>query len=335
MGELLKDRVAVVTGSGRGLGRAYARAMAKQGAKLVINDLGCANNGVGTSPIPADQVTKEIIEEGGTAVANYDSVATPEGAQRIIKTAVDSYGRVDILVNNAGIFRENLIFNMTNEDFDWLIKTHLYGTFYCTREASQIMIKQKYGRIVNISSIAGFGSMAGFTNYSAAKEGIAAFTRTVSRDLVKYGITCNAIRPAADTRLGSDFQEGIANLEKIIGQSMTDNQMNMPGGPPEDVAPLVVYLVSEQAKNISNCIFQVYGKYIAIFDDPPQKAQSLTRDEGRFTPEELAVILPKTLTKNVRLPTPVETDPSFSAKFKEGAKGWLWAKGNLTEVPPT
>jgi 3-oxoacyl-[acyl-carrier protein] reductase len=333
MAEMLKGRVAIVTGSGRGLGRAYAMAMAQEGAKIVVNDLGCANTGIGKSPVFADQVADEIKKAGGIAVANYDTVATPEGAASIIKTAIDNFGRIDILVNNAGIFRENLIFNMTDEDFDLMINTHLYGSFYCTRNAIRYMMQQRYGRIINISSVAGFGSMAGFTNYSAAKEGVAALTRTVSRDLVNFGITCNAIRPSANTRLGADFMEGMKNLESVIGDSLSNNVfMTTPPGSPEDVAPLVVFLASEQANNISSRIFHVFGNYIAIFDDPPQKARTLVKDQGGFTIDEIAKFLPLTLVKDVKLPLPVTGE---SNKFMPGAKGWLWANGKLTEVSPS
>jgi NAD(P)-dependent dehydrogenase (short-subunit alcohol dehydrogenase family) len=334
MSKLLEGRVAVVTGSGRGLGRAYAMAMAKEGAKVVINDLGCEVDGTGSSHQPADQVVAEIKQAGGVAVANYGSVTTSEGADRIIKTAVDHFGRLDILVNSAGILRDNLIFDMTDKDFDMVVKTHLYGTFYCTRAASRIMKEQKYGRIVNVSSVAGFGSIGG-SSYASAKEGIASLTRVVSRDLVKFGITCNAIRPAADTRLGPAFMVGTTKFGKILGHPIFDDSLNVQGGPPEDVAPLVLFLVTEQAKDISNCIFEIHGNYIAIFDDPPQKAQTLTKQEGRFTPEELAKILPLTLTKDAKLPIQMVLGKEAVTNFMPEAEGWLLSKGELKKTLPS
>lgn len=324
MTNILKDRVAVVTGSGGGLGKAYAMAIAREGAKVVINDLGCETDGTGTSRIPADQVTEEINKAGGTAVANYDSVTTSQGADRIIQTAIDHFGRLDILVNNAGITRGKLIFNMTDEDFDLVIKTHLYGTFFCSRAASRIMKEQHYGRIVNISSVSGFGGLAGELNYSSAKEGIAVMTRTISRDLVKFGITCNAIRPASASRLGKPFVEERAMVGTILGES-SDCELSQIDSVPEDVAPLVTYLVSEQAKNVSSCVFNVYGKYIAIYEDPPpHKIQTIVKKDERFTLEELLSILPHTLTKDIQLPNPCEANNESLTRFSPGAKGWLW-----------
>ncbi|MBM3150540.1 MAG: SDR family NAD(P)-dependent oxidoreductase, partial [Chloroflexi bacterium] len=198
MSKRLAGKVAVVTGSGRGIGRAEALALAAEGAKVIVNDLGSASDGSGTSHSPADEVVAEIKKLGSDAVANYDSVATPEGGENIIKTAIDKFGRLDILVNNAGILRDRMVFNMSEEEWDLVMKVHLYGTFHCTKPACVIFRQQRSGRIINTSSIAGLGNM-GQANYSAAKEGIVGFTRTVARDMGKYGVTCNAIRPNAGT----------------------------------------------------------------------------------------------------------------------------------------
>ena len=200
MGNRLKDRVAVVTGAGRGIGRAEALALAAEGAKLVVNDLGVATDGSGSSQTPAEEVCQEIRKMGGEAYPNYDSVATQEGGENIIKTAIDKFGKIDILVNNAGILRDRMLFNMSEEEWDIIMKVHLYGTFHCTRPASVYMRQQRWGRIINTSSISGLGNV-GQANYSAAKEGIVGFTRTAALDLGKYGITVNAIRPNAATRM--------------------------------------------------------------------------------------------------------------------------------------
>jgi NAD(P)-dependent dehydrogenase (short-subunit alcohol dehydrogenase family) len=341
MNKMLENRVAVVTGSGRGLGRAYAMAIAKEGAKVVINDLGCDPMGIGSSPIPADQVTDEIKNSGGIAIANYDSVCTAEGADRIIDTAIENFGRIDILVNNAGIIRDNLVYDMSDEDFDLVMRTHLYGTFYCIRAASRIMKEQHYGRIVNISSLAGYGDVTGELNYAAAKDANAVVTRTISRDLVNFGVTCNAISPGANTRLGpaSDEQRKRIGLQAlIVKEGETADNTFEKYGEPEDVAPLVVYLVSEQASNVSGCLFEVHANYMALFDEPPpQKVQSLMTEEERFTPQELAEILPMTLTKNVKLPVPTMFLQAGGPrpKFVDGAKGWLWANKGLNEVAPS
>ena len=287
---LLKDRVAVVTGSGRGIGRGEALALAREGAKLVINDLGGSVDGSGASQSPADEVVAEIKKAGGMAVANYDSVTTAEGAEKIIKTAIDSFGRIDILVNNAGILRDRMVFNMTAEEWDSVLKVHLYGTFNCTRYASAYMRQQRYGRIINTSSQAGLGNM-GQANYSAAKEGIVGFTRTAARDLGRYGITCNAIRPRAATRM-TMTPELRAAWER---QGRQDVIKELEALTPENVAPLVVFLASEAADNINGCTFLVYTGCVAIYSEPVPH-QMLLKD-GKWTPQELVDIIPKTIGK--------------------------------------
>jgi NAD(P)-dependent dehydrogenase (short-subunit alcohol dehydrogenase family) len=194
MGNMLKDKVAVVTGAGSGLGRAYALSMAAQGAKIIVNDIGTSAFGEGSTTDAADAVVAMIKRNGGEAAANYDSVAKVEGAKNIIDDAVKKFGRVDILVNNAGIIRGGLIYEINPEDWDRMIKVHLYGTFYCTRMAVPLMKEQKYGRIINTSSHNGLGQKGGVA-YSAAKEGITGFSRSVARDMAEFGVTCNVIRP--------------------------------------------------------------------------------------------------------------------------------------------
>jgi NAD(P)-dependent dehydrogenase (short-subunit alcohol dehydrogenase family) len=277
MGDMLKDKIAVITGAGNGLGRAHALGMAAQGAKVVVNDIGTSFNGEGASNNPADLVVSMIKKNGGEAVANYDSVATEEGAKKIIKTAIDKFGRIDILVNNAGIIRGGFIHKIATPDWDQMIKVHLYGTFYCTHEAVPYMIEQKYGRIINTSSHNGLG-MKGGVAYSAAKEGITGFTRAVARDMAEFGVTCNVIRPIAAWR-GAPLK--IKEFEETR---------------PEDVAVLVVYLASEAADNINGCVFEVYNGHVGMFEEPPPVKGVIYKD-GSFTPEDLAKIMPQTLTK--------------------------------------
>jgi 3-oxoacyl-[acyl-carrier protein] reductase len=196
MGELLKGRVAVVTGAGHDIGRAEAIGLAAQGAKVVVNGRAKSLSARG---IPmADEVAEEIRNSGGTAIPVHASVDIPGEVESIIKAAVDNFGRIDILVNNAGFTRDRMVYNVSDEEWDVIMKSNLYGTFYCTRAACAIMRQQKYGRIINTSSHAGLGNM-GQASYSAAKEGIVGLTRTVARDMGRYGVTCNVIRPVAGT----------------------------------------------------------------------------------------------------------------------------------------
>jgi NAD(P)-dependent dehydrogenase (short-subunit alcohol dehydrogenase family) len=277
MGGMLKGRVAVITGSGNGLGRAHAIGMAAQGARIVVNDVGTSIDGEGESHDAADTVVKTIKQSGGSAVASYDSVATEAGARNIIKKAIDMYGRVDILVNNAGIIRNAPIYGIKNTDWDAMLKVHLYGTYYCTREAAPIMKERKYGRIINTSSHIGLGSKEGAT-YAAVKEGITGFSRSVARDMAEFGVTCNVIRPIAAWR-GA----------KVKIKEFEENR-------PEDVAALVVYLASEAADHINGCIFEVFNGHVGIFEDPPPVKQVLWK-KGHFTLEELARLIPQTLTR--------------------------------------
>lgn len=296
MGELLSGRVAVVTGAGRGLGRAEALALAAQGARVVVNDLGAAVDGTGAHTGPADGVVEEIRQGGGVAVASYDTVATSKGAQNIVRTAVDAFGRVDILVNNAGIIRHRMVFNMTDEEWDAVIKVHLYGTFFCTRYACVAMRQQKYGRIINTSSHSGLGWVAQ-ANYSAAKEGIVGFTRTVAREMWRYGITCNAIRPLAGTRMMLD-EAAQQHWARVKGEEAGREHIKKleTAVRPEDVAALVAYLASEGAGHINGCIFEVWRGHVGIYDEPPPVAEVLQKDES-WTPEELAEVMPATLTR--------------------------------------
>ncbi len=297
MGDLLKGRVAVVTGAGNGIGRAEAIGLAAQGASVVVNDLGVDYMGNGTSQSPADKVVETIIASGGKAVANYSSVADEEGAKGIIRTAIDTFGKIDVLINNAGYVRTAPVDEIPTGDWDGVLKTHLYGTFYCTREAVAFMRKQGYGRIVNTASHIGLG-FKGQATYSTAKEAIVGFTRTVARDVADFG-TCNAIRPICQWRGKGDVPES-----ERIGPLDVNK--------PEDIAALVVYLVSEKADNINGCVFEVWRGHVGIFKDPPPVDQVLWKD-GRWTPEELAETMPQTITKD-KTRALISTFPFFEGR---------------------
>jgi NAD(P)-dependent dehydrogenase (short-subunit alcohol dehydrogenase family) len=282
---LLDGRVAIVTGSGRGIGREFALCFASEGAKVVINDVGVSLDGQGTEDDPAVQVCKEIEAMGGEAVPNYDSVSDFDGAANIVKTAVDAFGTVDILVNNAGIVRDRSLLKMEESDFDAVIGVHLKGTFNCTRHAAPIMKEQGYGRIVNITSSAGLRGNFGQTNYGAAKAGIMGMTFVWALELGKYGVTVNAVAPAGATRM-------TAALYEKSGKEV----------PPEENpalnAPLVAYVASEAAAGVNGQILGRTEYAYTLFQTPKQIAW-MWRDGG-WTPSEVAQDFDKTLGQHLQ-----------------------------------
>jgi 3-oxoacyl-[acyl-carrier protein] reductase len=304
MADRLKGKVAVITGGGRGIGRAEALLMAEEGAKVVVNDLGSAPDGSGASKSPADDVAQEIKGKGGEAVANYDDVSSAEGGERIIKTALDAFGRLDILVNNAGLYRDRMIFKMSPEEWDLVIKVDLYGVFNCTRPACIIFREQRSGRIINTSSEAGLGNM-GQANYSAAKEGVIGFTRTVARDMGKYGVTCNAIRPRAATRITDlpELREAIERA-KATGTAMPPGAEVMLSLPkPDEMVPFVVYLATDAAAGINGCTFLTSGDKISLYSEP-QEIKSIQPKAGKWTLDELMDAVPTTLAAGLVNPAP-------------------------------
>jgi NAD(P)-dependent dehydrogenase (short-subunit alcohol dehydrogenase family) len=270
---LLDGRVAVVTGSGRGIGREFALCMAREGAKVVINDVGVSLDGQGTDDDPAAQVCKEIADLGSEAVPNYDSVTDFDGAARIVQTAVDSFGQLDILVNNAGIVRDRTLVKMSEEDFDAVLGVHLKGSFNCARHAAPVMKEAGYGRIINITSSAGLRGNFGQTNYGAAKAALMGLTFIWSIELGRSGITVNAVAPAGATRM-------TAGLFERSGQAPPPEQ------DPSLNAPLVAFLASERAGHVSGQILGRTDYAYTIFQHPKQVA-FMWRDGG-WTPELVA-----------------------------------------------
>jgi NAD(P)-dependent dehydrogenase (short-subunit alcohol dehydrogenase family) len=254
----LDGRVAIITGAGRGLGREHALLFAAEGAKVVVNDLGGTNDGTGADATPAQQVVDEIKGMGGEAVANYDNVADWEGAQRMINTAVETFGDLDILVNNAGILRDRVLVNMTEEEWDAVIAVHLKGTFAPSRWAAAYWREQSKagkptdGRIINTTSVSGIYGNPGQTNYGAAKAGIASFTNIAALELSRYGVTVNAVAPVALTRM----TEGLGPAPE------TDEEREMRS--PRWIAPIVTWLASAESKDVTGRVFEASGQTLAV-----------------------------------------------------------------------
>jgi NAD(P)-dependent dehydrogenase (short-subunit alcohol dehydrogenase family) len=270
---LLDGRVAIVTGAGRGIGREFARCFAREGASVVVNDVGGALDGAGTDETPAAQVCREIEELGGRAVPSYESVTDFDAARHMVAAAVDAFGTVDILVNNAGIVRDRTLLKMTEDDFDAVVAVHLKGTFNCTRHAAEVMREKGYGRIVNITSSAGLRGNFGQTNYGAAKAGIMGMTFVWSMELARYGITVNAVAPSGATRM-------TATLFERAGTEP----------PPEEDpalnAPLVAFLASEQAGHVNGQVLGRTEYAYTLFQHPKQIAWMWK--PGGWTPGEVA-----------------------------------------------
>jgi NAD(P)-dependent dehydrogenase (short-subunit alcohol dehydrogenase family) len=251
---LLEGRVAVVTGAGRGIGRGIALELAREGAKVVVNDAGVETDGRGGSEDPAALVVKEIEQLGGEGAPNYDDVSNFEAARNIVQTAIESFGTIDILVNNAGILRDRSLLKMEESEFDAVIAVHLKGTFNCTRHAAGHMREKEYGRIVNITSSAGLRGNFGQTNYAAAKAGIVGMTLTWALELGKYGITVNAMAPSAFTRMTTGLLPGADDPSKIPPEM--DPNLN---------AALIAFLASEKAGHVNGQVFGRRGYAYTIF----------------------------------------------------------------------
>jgi NAD(P)-dependent dehydrogenase (short-subunit alcohol dehydrogenase family) len=258
MSKLCEGRVAIVTGAGRGIGREHALSLAYHGAKVVVNDLGGNVDGSGGDLSPAQQVVEEIKAFGGEAVANGDSVSSWEGAQRLINTAVETFGDLHVVVNNAGILRDRMLTNMTEEEWDAVINVHLKGTFAPSRWAAAYWREQSKagktlsGRIINTTSVSGIYGQPGQSNYGAAKAGIASFTNIVALEMARYGVTVNAVGPIALTRM----TEGLGPAPE------TDEERDARS--PRWIAPIVTWLASEESEGVTGRVFEASGQVLAV-----------------------------------------------------------------------
>ncbi|MDQ0270345.1 SDR family NAD(P)-dependent oxidoreductase [Cytobacillus purgationiresistens] len=267
----LDGKVAIVTGSGRGIGREVALLLAKEGASIVVNDLGGGSDGNGNDTQVADEVVAEIKAFGGSAVANGQSVTELENAQNIVNTAVKEFGKIDIIVNNAGILRDRMLFKMSEEEWDAVIAVHLKGSFNMTRAASPFFKEQKSGRFINFTSTSGLIGNIGQANYAAAKLGIVGLNKITALDMARYNVTANAVAPFAWSRLIGSIPTDTDKEKDRVGKLKKLS--------PAHIAPLVAFLSSDEADDVSGQIFGVRGKEIMVFSQP-RPVRSVYREEG-------------------------------------------------------
>ncbi len=299
---MLTDKVAVITGGGRGIGRSVALAFAEQGARLVINDLGTSLEGVGRSTAEVDSVVEEVRAGGGRATPSYDSVASMEGGRKVVQAAIDSFGRVDVLVTAAGIIRNRMVYNMTEEEWDSVIAAHLKGTFAVAKAACGYFREQGGGRIITISSEAGLVGNPAQASYGAAKAGIAGFTKAVAREMDGYGVTANCLVPRAHTRASEGLPEAMAQFRAMGIAGLDSDTDRIAEFLPEDIAPMFVYLASDEAAHINGQVFLAYGGHIALFR-PPEPARTIYSDRP-WTIDSLERTVPERLVLDVTNPAP-------------------------------
>jgi NAD(P)-dependent dehydrogenase (short-subunit alcohol dehydrogenase family) len=287
MSALCDGRIVIVTGAGRGIGREQALEFARQGARVVVNDVGVARDGTGEDATPAQSVVDEIKMLGAEAVANYDDISDFDGAKRVVQTAIESFGGLDVVVNNAGILRDRMLVNMTIDEWDAVIKVHLRGTFAMSHHAAvHWRERSKAGddvdaRLINTSSSSGIYGNVGQSNYGAAKAGIAAFTVITAMELERYGVMVNAIAPAALTRMTED----------LVRWQGDDDKPAWDPRDPSNVAPLVVWLGSKESRGITGRVFNVKGGYVSVAEG---WVAGPAEDKGaRWEPGELGEVVPR------------------------------------------
>lgn len=290
MAGLCEGRVVVVTGGGRGLGREHCLLFAKEGAKVVVNDLGGSVSGEGAELSPAQQVVKEITAAGGQAVANGDDISDFNGAGRMIQQAIDTFGGLDVVVNNAGILRDKMMVNMTMAEWDAVIKVHLTGTFCPMHHAANYWRQNAKnggtndGRIINTTSISGLFGNPGQLNYAAAKAGIAAMTIVGARELSRLNVTCNAISPGAFTRMTENLMP-----KRDLKAGEFDRQS------PANVAPMVVWLGSKESKDVTGRVFETMNGGFGTYNGWERAAKE--KFDRRLDPKEMGPIVEKMLAQ--------------------------------------
>ena len=300
---VLEGKVAIVTGSGRGIGRGVAILMAQEGAKVVVVDPGAELDGSGGSIAIADSVVDEIRASGGQAVPCYESVATMEGGEAIVQSALDNFGKLDIVVTCAGILRDRMLFNMTEQEWDSVIAVHLKGTFTVVKHAAILFRQQRSGRIITFSSESGLIGNSGQANYGAAKSGIAGFTKVVARDMGRYGVTANSIAPRANTRMTSDIPSAASQIRAAQGVAAIEGEDDLESADPDDIAPFTVFLASDYAADVNGQTFLVYGGVVSLMSQP-RPERSIFNGEERWDLEKLSHLARNYLTRGIDNPAP-------------------------------
>lgn len=275
---IVEDKVVVVTGAGGGIGRTIALLMAEQGAKVVVNDLGTAVDGSGCNPSLAERVAQEIRDAGGAAVANGDSVASWDGAQRIVQTAVDAFGRIDAVVNNAGVLRDSIFHKMSPEDWGLSISVNLTGGFYVSRAAAPYFRAQQSGAFVHISSTSGLVGAMGQANYSAAKMGLVGLSKSIAIDMQRFNVRSNVVAPTAFTRMTESIATDTPEQQERARQRERV--------PEEKNAPLVVFLASDAAKDINGQVFYSRKNELIMFSQ--MRPLSRIHSSTGWTPQSIA-----------------------------------------------
>ena len=308
MGDWLKNRVAVITGSGQGIGRAIAIAMAREGSRLVTN-----SRQPGASGGDAETTAKEIRDTGGQAVSFFGDISKFEVAEKLMRAAVDNFGRIDILVNNAGgTDSHNMVWDMTELEWDRTISVHLKGYFNCIRHAAGLMKEQKWGRILNATSDSRLGTTA-WCNYVTAKAGVVGLTAAVARDLGQYGVTCNAYAPVAATKRLVNKENLALYKKRYASGFIAKEQYELITHPPspDTVAPLIVYLCTNEAGNINGQVFDIAGGRISLYPESVKK-NPILKEKDLWETEELIELVPRVVLEGYRNPAPVLPDEKFA-----------------------